>query len=131
MHVARELEAQILRFNELTGVYPTFIDGHNHAHIATKSITNAVVSVCQRYPSIKRVRLPLQISSCKNPFYGIVSDCARDATSTFTNHFEIVPKFVGLHLMGDALTVDGFDQALANTVDGSSPVYSALKSRLL
>lgn len=61
VHIERELVAQIEKFKDLTGSFPTFINGHNHCHVANGVIVTIVAQICARwYPSIKSVRVPLQ-----------------------------------------------------------------------
>lgn len=53
--------AQIEKFKDLTGSFPTFINGHNHCHVANGVIVTIVAQICARwYPSIKSVRVPIQ-----------------------------------------------------------------------
>jgi len=114
LHVERELEAQILKFKEFTGYLPEFVDSHNHAHVATENIVKAFCKICQKY-SISRTRLPIQIrisGISQNPFYDIVSECSMSARTLVESCFLEVPRFLGLHLMGQDLTVDRLDKTL-------------------
>lgn len=61
IHIERELVAQIEKFKDLTGNYPTFINGHNHCHVVNRPMVQTVAQICARwYPSIKSVRVPIQ-----------------------------------------------------------------------
>jgi len=79
LHVEREVIAQIEEFKNLTGYFPSYIDGHNHCHTASKSIVSGLISACRRYPSIKRCRLPLQISPSDNDMHNVFSISAMES----------------------------------------------------
>jgi predicted glycoside hydrolase/deacetylase ChbG (UPF0249 family) len=114
LHVERELEAQISKFKEFTGYLPEFVDSHNHAHVATENIVKAFCKICQKY-AISRTRLPIQVrtgTASQNSFYDIVSECSISARASIESSFLEVPRFLGLHLMGQDLSVDRLEKTL-------------------
>lgn len=124
VHVERELKGQIEKFKDLTGYYPEFIDGHNHCHIANPTIAQSFAGVCKRwYPQIRRCRLPLQPliearTKSKRPknlsqFQTLVSSCALSSLITFEQTFQILPKFIGLNLMGSDLNLENVSKNLS------------------
>ena len=122
LHVERELESQIVKFKELTGNYPKFIDSHNHAHVATENITKAFCKISQKY-NIERTRLPIQIrfpeSFHNNNFHHLVSDCSIQVKKLIENSFLVVPKFLGMHLMGKDLNLSRLRKTLSSMNDCS------------
>merc|ERR1712071_690007 len=68
------------------GYLPEFVDSHNHAHVATENIVKS--------------------------FYDIVSECSMSARALIESSFLEVPRFLGLHLMGQNLSVDRLEKTL-------------------
>jgi len=116
LHVARELVAQIELFKELTGKYPEFVDGHNHAHVASTAVADAFVETVRLFPSVKRTRLPIQPVSTNNPFYSIVHDCSVLAKIKFEGVFDELPSFIGMHVMGNELTAGAVQNAISQLI---------------
>jgi predicted glycoside hydrolase/deacetylase ChbG (UPF0249 family) len=101
-HVAREVEAQIALFEELSGQRPTHVDGHQHIHVVPRFV-ETLAEVFRR-KGIRTTRIPEQPMSADAPdFYRQVSEHAAAARVIYARHgIASTDSFVGLDLMGDA-----------------------------
>ena len=103
--VATEVEAQLKKYKELVGGYPTHVDGHQHAHIAP-GMPNILAPIFRKY-QVRSTRVPIEVlTSLKTKdFYKTVVMQASIALPVYTsNGIQTSQFFAGLRLMGAEMT---------------------------
>lgn len=109
--VGIEVRAQIAAFKQLTGVPPTYLDGHQHVHVLP-GIAAVVARVAAR-EGVKFVRIPDElpthfeghVSTDRSAFYRTVTSQASDARQVMADEGLVgADSFLGLGLMGADLT---------------------------
>jgi len=58
-HIESECNEQINKYHDVFGVYPPYIDGHQHVHILP--IVRTVLAQCMKRFNIEQTRLPYEI----------------------------------------------------------------------
>ncbi len=123
-HVARETQAQIDRFAELTGARPTHVDGHQHAHIVAE-LAEVIAPVLLRN-GVLTTRIPAQRAvHVDDPsaaaFYRGVSEAGERARLVYAQHgVRSTAAFVGLDLMGFASSREALRAAVREVIDAPS-----------
>ena len=103
--IVTEVEAQLKRYKELVGSYPTHVDGHQHAHIAP-GMPNILAPIFRKY-QVQSTRVPIEVlTSLKTKdFYKTVVMQASIALPVYTSHgIQTSQFFTGLRLMGAEMT---------------------------
>eukprot|EP00943_MAST-04B_sp_MAST-4B-sp1_P001764 g1764.t1 len=114
--VITETVAQIEKFKELVGVYPTHVDGHQHAHIAN-GLPQILAPIFHKY-DIKSTRIPREVvvSSTAKSFYKEVVRHAEIALPIYNlNNILTTTFFIGLRIMGAKMTCENIIQATRET----------------
>jgi predicted glycoside hydrolase/deacetylase ChbG (UPF0249 family) len=107
-HVERETAAQLDAFEDLCGVPPLHVDGHQHVHVVP-GLSESIARVLGRR-GVKTTRIPEQPDPCDaDPtpatFHAEVTQQARAARAIYAAHgVRSSDRFSGLQLMGYAMS---------------------------
>lgn len=115
-HVRRETIAQIERFKDLTGAWPSHMDGHHHVHVLAPLVAT-LAEVCQQH-AIRTTRIPhepLPMAQDRvGDYYRQVSAAAKVARGVYRDRgIDSTEAFLGMGHMGEALQVERLRTALA------------------
>ena len=121
--VRLELVAQVERFRSLTGRYPHYVDGHQHAHVYP-GVGETIALLAPEYP-VREVRIPNErrLDDCpwiapleRREFYARVCRLSEAAVRYYEPRFRSTDRFVGLSTMGADITPSRLRSALTAIV---------------
>lgn len=136
--LAREIRAQLAQFVQLTGRLPTHVDGHHHIQVEAE-IARSLAPILDEEYGVNIVRLPVGGDAAEAAearpdgrdrrgaapavgvdatgdadFYAAVATRAAQAAAVYAAHgLRWADGFLGLHLMGEALTAAAVGRELS------------------
>ncbi|XP_070571847.1 carbohydrate deacetylase-like [Ptychodera flava] len=121
--VRMEIRAQILRFRDVVGEMPLYVDGHQHCHVLS-GIRNVFAEVLQEC-GIGMTRLPIEfglekcvwLDKAAMAFFKGIEEDAKIAKEVLLAHGVRHPHgYMGLSTMGSNMSVEHIQSALLTSI---------------